>query len=472
MSTDHLSFDRNGEQVMKAVIPRIMFAAAGSSSGKTTITCAVLQALLEQGVNPAAFKCGPDYIDPMFHTEVIGTKSRNLDLFMLSEEVCRYLLVKNSEQSQIAVLEGVMGYYDGLGIGSTVASSYHLAAVTQTPVILIVNCAGSAISIAALIQGFCHFRPDNGIKGVILNNLTPSLYPQYKEMIEKETDIQVVGYFPKLKECALESRHLGLITASEVEDLQQKMKLLAIQARESIDLKQLLRIAGRAAEIDYHEAGIERISAVKVAVARDKAFCFYYQDSLDLLETLGAELQYFSPLDDQAVPECDGLILGGGYPELYTGQLAGNTSMLASIRHVLSNNTPCIAECGGFMYLLERIADKDGKPYPMAGYLEGDAVLTDKLNRFGYITLTAQKDNLLCDKGGKINAHEFHYSDSTANGGGFTAVNSSGSRTWDCIHADENLVAGYPHLHLWGNSEFARSFIRKCSDFQAARMGS
>ncbi len=451
---------------MRVKIPRIMFAAVGSGSGKTTITCAVLQALIETGVKPAAFKCGPDYIDPMFHTEVIGTKSRNLDLFMLSGEICNYLLAVNSAGTQIAVLEGVMGYYDGLGAKSTEASSYHLALVTGTPVVLIVNCSGASVSLAALIRGFAEFREDSGIKGVILNNLSPSLYPQYKEMLQKETGIEVLGFFPHLPQCSLESRHLGLITASEVIDLKQKIKRLARQARSSIEIDKLLTIAGEAPEIHYPEIRIKKSLPITVGVAKDKAFCFYYQDSLELLEKMGATIQYFSPLADKNLPECDGLILGGGYPEIHAKELSENTSMLMSIKTVLTNNMPCLAECGGFMYLLDMLTDKEGHEYKMTGFLPGKTSMTEKLNRFGYITLVSANDNLLCSAGDKINAHEFHYSDSTCNGSGFTAIKPAGGRQWSCINTGENLFAGYPHLHLWGNIDFAYSFMEKCRKYK------
>ncbi|MFA6808286.1 MAG: cobyrinate a,c-diamide synthase, partial [Eubacteriales bacterium] len=315
---------------MRAILPRIMFAAPTSGSGKTTITCAILKALLNIGTIPAAFKCGPDYIDPMFHSEVIGAKSRNLDLFMLSEDVCRYLLVKNSTAAQIAVLEGVMGFYDGLGGNSSTASSYHLAKATDTPVVLIVNCKGASLSMAALIEGFVKFRPDSGIKGIILNNLAGSMYPLYKEMIEKETGLKVIGYFPNLKECSLESRHLGLITAAEVGDLENKIEILAEQVRKSIDLKALMDIAESAVEIEYPEYVFQKNADITIAVAKDRAFCFYYQDSLELLEKMGAKLCYFSPLRDEEIPVCDGLLLGGGYPELYAKELSGNPKMLAS----------------------------------------------------------------------------------------------------------------------------------------------
>ncbi len=450
---------------MKARIPRLMFAAFNSGSGKTTITCAVLKVLLEKGINPAAFKCGPDFIDPMFHSEIIGVKSRNLDLFMLTEDIVKYLLAVNGKDAQIAILEGVMGYYDGLGANSTMASSYHLAAVTDTPVILVVNCKGSSLSLAALIKGFAAFRSDSRIRGVILNHLSFALYPLYKEMIEKEAGIEVLGCFPWVQESTLSSRHLGLITAAEVEDLQDKLRLLAQKALESIDMNKLLAIAHEASDIEYQDIPIQKYADVRLAVAKDPAFCFYYEDSLDLLKRMGAQIIPFSPLQDQTLPLCDGLLLGGGYPEVYARELSENKTMHHSIKDALSDGLPCLAECGGFMYLMDQVTDLKGNPYRMAGYLKGEAFMTEKLNRFGYIRLVSQTDNLLCKKGETIGAHEFHYSDSTVNGCGFKAIKPASGKEWDCIYTENNIFAGYPHIHLWGNIQFAYSFIQKCKAY-------
>jgi len=445
-----------------------MFAAAASGSGKTTVTCAVLQALKNRGIKPAAFKCGPDFIDPMFHSEIIGAHARNLDLFMLPEEVCKYLLAVNSAQADIAVLEGVMGYYDGLGAASAEASSYHLAVVTETPVVLVVDCSGASLSLAALVNGFARFRPDSGIEGIILNNLSNSLYQEYKQMLEAKTGLSVVGFLPPLPECFLESRHLGLVTAAEVEDLKQKMALLAQQAERTIDLDMLFKIADKAPQLAYQEININKGTPVTIGVAKDRVFCFYYQDSLELLEKMGAVIHFFSPLHDKTLPVCDGLLLGGGYPELYAEKLAENIFMLKSLKEALAAGIPCLAECGGYMYLLESLVDKEGREYKMTGFLPGQARVTSHLNRFGYITLTALKDNVLCPAGETIKAHEFHYSDSTDNGNGFLAVKPIGGRSWNCIHTQGNLVAGYPHFHFWSNINFAYSFLERCRAYRKA----
>lgn len=446
-------------------LPRFMLAAPASGSGKTTLTCAVLKALMNKGLKTAAFKSGPDYIDPMFHSRVIGTKSRNMDLFMLPEETAKYLLAKNGKDCDIAVLEGAMGFFDGMGT-TLKGSAYDLARLTKTPVILVVNAKGAALSIAAMIEGFKNFRKDVNVAGAVLNNVTAMSYLFYKEAIEKETGIPLLGYMPHMENCNFESRHLGLVTAGEITGLQEIINTLAAQAEKSIDFDRLLEIAAAAPALTYTDLQQEKIAGVKIAVAYDKAFCFYYQDALELLESLGAELVYFSPLEDKQLPECDGLYLGGGYPELYAEVLQDNSSMRESVKNAVNSGLPCIAECGGFMYLMKAFRDKNGQVYNWAGVVDGETYMTQKLNRFGYIVLTAKRDNLLCKKGEQINGHEFHYSDSTNNGDTFAVAKASGTKAWEAVYTTLNLYAGYPHIHLWGNTEFAVNFVKACRAYR------
>lgn len=446
-------------------LPRFMLAAPASGSGKTTLTCAVLKALMNKGLKTSAFKSGPDYIDPMFHSRVIGTKSRNMDLFMLPEETAKYLLAKNGKDCDIAVLEGAMGFFDGMGT-TLKGSAYDLARLTKTPVILVVNAKGAALSIAAMIEGFKNFRKDVNVAGAVLNNVTAMSYLFYKEAIEKETGIPLLGYMPHMENCNFESRHLGLVTAGEITGLQEIINTLAAQAEKSIDFDRLFEIAAAAPALTYTDLQQEKIAGVKIAVAYDKAFCFYYQDALELLESLGAELVYFSPMEDKKLPECDGLYLGGGYPELYAKVLQDNLSMRASIKNAVDSGLPCIAECGGFMYLMKAFRDKSGQVYDWAGVVDGETYMTQKLNRFGYVVLTAKRDNLLCKKGGQINGHEFHYSDSTNNGDTFAVAKASGTKAWEAVYTTLNLYAGYPHIHLWGNTEFAVNFVKACRAYR------
>ncbi len=315
------------------ILPRILIGAPGSGSGKTTVVCGILQALINKGLNIVSFKCGPDYIDPMFHKEALGLESRNLDLFFNDKATINYLLAKNSKEADVAVIEGVMGYYDGLAGKSYEASSYDLARNTKTPSVLIIDCKGKSVSILAEIKGFMELESDNNIKAVILNRISPMIFEEIKKLIEEKLSIEVLGFMPMIKECSLESRHLGLVTAQEVGNLKAILDTLAKQVSESIDLDKLISIAKTAPEIKFTRPAIACREKVRIGVAKDKAFCFYYQDNLDLLSELGAEICYFSPLEDKKLPEnIQGLYFGGGYPELYLKELEENDVMKQSIK--------------------------------------------------------------------------------------------------------------------------------------------
>ena len=322
---------------MQRDVFRLVLAGTNSGCGKTTVTCAVLQALVSRGLRVGAAKCGPDYIDPMFHSRVIGAKSSNLDSFFFDRDTMRYLLAHNGQDCDITVIEGVMGYYDGLGLTSTRASTYE-AVLDFTPPVL----------------------PEKG-------------------------------------------------------------------------------------------------APVRIGVARDRAFCFYYEDSLDLLRQLGAELIPFSPLADEKLPDgVQGLYLGGGYPELYAAQLEENHALRRQIRDVVYAGMPCIAECGGFMYLTQSIAGR-----AMVGALPGDCFDTGKLTRFGYITATAREDNLLCRAGEQVPMHEFHHWDTPQPGDAFGAEKPSGKQ-WRCAYATDTLYAGFPHFHFYAKPVMAQRFLAAC----------
>ncbi len=436
---------------------RIMLAAVNSGSGKTTVTCALLQYLVNNGVDAVSFKCGPDYIDTMFHKSVIGAPSYNLDSFFMDDNTIKFLLNRNS--ADISIIEGVMGFYDGINFTEH-ASSYEISEITETPVILIMNCKSMANSAAAVIKGFLEYRP-NRICGVIFNQVSMATYLRLKPICES-LGIKPLGYLPFYENAKLENRYLGLVTAAEVNDLKAKLQKLAKMASETLDIDGILDMADDA-PLEYTDLTEKKIADVRVAVARDVAFCFYYEDNLRLLKELGAELVEFSPLADKSLPEgIDGLFLGGGYPEIYAEVLAENKEMLAEIKSVIEGGIPCIAECGGFMYLHEKIRDVTGQEYKMAGVIKGACFKKEHLQRFGYLELTANRDSVLCEKGGKIRAHEFHYYDSDSNGDGFDAVKSG--KEWKCINVRDNLVAGFPHMNFYANVDFAKSFIRKCGD--------
>ncbi len=445
---------------METMIPRILIAGTNSGCGKTTVTCAILQALINRKLNVGAFKCGPDYIDPMFHSRIIGAKSANLDLFFFDENTLRYLLTKNAAGCDVSIIEGVMGYYDGMGLTSTRASSYEVATSVDSPVVLVVDAKGASLSLLATLQGFLTLYPDHQICGVILNRCTAMTYPILAQEIVRHFHGQLrpLGYLPAMPACALESRHLGLVTAAEVTDLREKMQQLAAMAESTIALDDLLSLSQSAPPVRCTPVFLpQQPEAVRIAVARDPAFCFYYEDSLQALEEMGAVLVPFSPLQDPALPEnIQGLYLGGGYPELYAQQLSENHTMRASINTALHAGLPCIAECGGFMYLGAAIGDA-----PMVGFLPGRSFDTGKLARFGYVTLTAKEDSLLCPAGASIAGHEFHHWDCTETGGSFTARKASG-KAWDCVVSTKTLYAGFPHFHFYANPQFAVHFYNAC----------
>ena len=455
---------------MKSKVQRLMISASGSNSGKTTVTSAVLKAFALKGKRPSAFKAGPDYIDPMFHSSIIKVPSRNLDVFMMGKNNCKYVLCKNSRNADISIIEGVMGYYDGIG-QDTSCSSYELAETLDCPVVLVVNPVSMAVSVAAIIEGFKNFREKSNIRGVILNGTSEGMYEYYKEIIEVNTGVKVYGYMPTLKNCRLESRHLGLVTAEEVGNLESIIEELGNQAVKSIDLEGLYELAESAGMIEYDEPSVpyigNSVGKTKIAVAWDKAFCFYYQDNLELFEEMGAEIVKFSPMNDQKLPAgIGGLYIGGGYPELYMEELSENKSMLADIKEKVLAGLPTFAECGGYMYLMDSFTCKEGKVYSLSGAIEGSSHMTKPLKRFGYVTLTSRVNNLMCGAGETINGHEFHYSDSTNNGESFSASKPESERSWNAVTADSTKFAGYPHINFMGNINFAENFMKKAIEFE------
>ena len=455
-------------------IPRILLAAGSSGSGKTLITCGLLEALVERGLKTASFKCGPDYIDPMFHSRVIGTKSRNLDTFFTGSEVTKYLLTRNARDCEIAVMEGVMGFYDGVAGTTTTASAYDLAKVTDTPVILIVNSRGMSVSLAAYVKGFLEYKKDSHIKGVIFNQMSPMLYPRMKKLLEEELGVVVLGYVPKVEDCVIESRHLGLVLPDEIPELKDRLHKLAGVLEETLDIDRILELAGEAPDLlDAKPESVTdfRLSEpVRIGVAEDEAFCFFYADNFRLLGEMGAEIVPFSPMEDKQLPDdLDGLLLYGGYPELNGKKLEQNTTMKDMIREKLKAGMPCMAECGGFMYLHEEIEGMDGNFYQMAGVIPGKAYRTPKLSRFGYVTLTQKKPALGMEDFGEIPAHEFHYFDSENCGGDFHAAKPESKRGWDCIHGTDTMLAGFPHLYYYGNPEVPKAFLKKCLAYKKQR---
>lgn len=489
-------------------IPRLLLAAPSSGSGKTVITSGLLALFSRMGISCVSFKCGPDYIDPMFHRYVLGIPGSNLDSFFLDEDGVRQLFEERSNGYELALIEGVMGYYDGVAGTSFQASSYEIAKITDTPVILVVDGKKSSRSIAALIKGFLEYQRDSRIVGVILNRTSPMMRERLRPLIE-DLGVKLIGTVPECPEAHLESRHLGLTLPDEQEKLRSHMEALADRLWQCLDIPKLLSLAGirieeettmenhpvsgmeRAAEsggkTDFSEKLFERAGRTsrRIGVAQDEAFCFYYQENMELLRQSGWEIVRFSPLHDAALPEnLDALLLGGGYPELYARELSENRSMLESIRSASAGGTRILAECGGFLYLHRTLEDPDGRKWQMAGLLDADAFRTEKLSRFGYITLTehvvdkiegGSSDNKKLEienrtdnqtenknrtrKKVEIRGHEFHYWDSTDPGDDLLAQKPLSSRNWTCMHVSDRMIAGFPHLYYRSDPEWILNFL-------------
>lgn len=477
-------FEQEDKRLLPAdsvgVFPRIMLAAPKSGSGKTLLTCGLLEVLRRRGLNPIACKCGPDYIDPMFHRYVLGIPGRNLDSFFMPAEGVRKVLVDavREEQAGIAVLEGVMGYYDGLGGTETSASSWEIAEITDTPAILVLDCKGASLSAAAMASGFLHFRKKSHIAGVILNRVSSMYYERLAAAVEEASGLPVLGYLPESEEYRMESRHLGLFLPGEIDRLRERIGRLADQMEKSIAVERVLEVAGmlplrienkekEKAENESMEAeSIAKFPAcqeqkvtsrVRIGVARDEAFCFYYQENFRLLEQMGAELVYFSPLRDKKIPDrVDGLLFGGGYPENYARELAKNAAMRESIRRSIAAGMPFLAECGGFLYLHRTLEGSDGKHWEMAGVYPFDAYRTNRLRRFGYV-------RLLTSSGQEIHGHEFHYWESEDPGTDWEAVKPTGNRSWRCIHEKGGQIGGFPHLYYASCPDFLRKWLDVCA---------
>lgn len=451
-------------------IPRLMIAAPASGSGKTLITCALLQFLKQQGKTTAAFKCGPDYIDPMFHKSVLGIPSVNLDSYFVKPKLLKQLALEHMEGKEIAVMEGVMGLYDGAGGLQENGSSYEIACITDTPVVLVADAAGMGRSLLALLAGFLQYDRAGLIKGVILNKTSGMFYPSLKAAIEKELPLSVLGYFPKQQELQLGSRHLGLLLPEEIEGLQEKTEQAAEVLERTVDIQGLMRMAQEAPELQTESSSIRPVvSGVRIGVAQDEAFCFYYEDNLRLLQKLGAVLCPFSLLHSEALPEgIEGLLLGGGYPELFAEKLQENRAMRAAVAQAAERGMPILAECGGFLYLQEYLT-QDGDPqsvrrYAMSGVAEGTGYNRSGLVRFGYVELTTQLAHTFLKPGETIRGHEFHYYDNTSPGEDCLAHKPSG-KTWRCIQAGPNHWWGFPHLYYYSNPEFAAAFLRRAAEY-------
>ena len=430
---------------------RLMLTAMHSGSGKTVVTCGLLRAFQRRCLTVESFKCGPDYIDPMFHRRVLGLPGRNLDLFLQGAEGVKRTL--SGQRAERALVEGAMGYYDGVG-GTHEASAWQTADTAGLPAVLVVRPKGISLTLAAQLQGMLSFRVPSHIAAVFLTDCTGALYDHLRPVIE-ETGLRALGYLPPMEEAVLESRHLGLVTPDEVTDLQRRFDAIAAQMERTADLDGLLELAEEGTAGEPATAALP--ARCRIAVARDEAFCFVYQDCLEALEAAGAELVCFSPLRDNPPVGVHGLYLVGGYPELHGQALSENTAMLEWVRGAVENGLPTVAECGGFLYLLQTLTDRAGRTWPMAGVFPGGSLPTDSLRRFGYLRLRSGEDSLLFRAGEQVPAHEFHYWEADRCGSALEAEKPSGRR-WRCGYTGPTLYAGFPHLHLGGAAPLAERF--------------
>ena len=432
---------------------QFLISAPCSGSGKTTVTCALLTALQQRGFSPCAFKCGPDYIDPMFHRSVLGVESHNIDLYFSAPDTVRRLYAQGAAGHGAAVCEGAMGFYDGLGGVSDTASAWQTASVLDLPVLLVVQPKGASLTLAAQINGLKNFRTPSHLAGILLNGCTPRLYALLSPMLERETGLPVLGYLPHLPEAVVESRHLGLKTAGEITGLRQKLVQLADAL--VLDWERLAALTDR--PVPAAPPPVPVPVRVRIAVAKDEAFCFTYAETLEALEAAGVQPVFFSPLQDAALPpDVGGLYLPGGYPELHARALSENDSMRAAVRQAVKRGLPTAAECGGFLYLGQTLQDAGGQIWPMAGVLPGQGFKVGRLIRFGYAGLTAHADSMLFRAGETLPVHEFHHWDSTENGGAFTAAKANGAQ-WSCGFANGHFYAGFPHLY-WAGTPLPQRF--------------
>lgn len=450
-----------------------VLGATQSNSGKTTIAMALMAAFRKKGYKVQPFKVGPDYIDPMYHTEATGRNSRNLDSFMLTPDTIRYLFEKNSQDGDISIIEGVMGLFDGRSGFSLEGSSAHISEILDVPVILVVNANGMSLSAAAMVNGFRDFSPNLKIAGVILNNIkNDSGYLHLKEIIEEVSKIPVLGYLPKDNRFALNDRHLGLYCSEEIEDLEEKLDILSNAIIECCDLEKLAELTGYQSR-NYKAPALPQPlkEKVRVGIAKDKAFNFYYQDSLDLLEELGGELVPFSPLNDKKLPNVHCLYFGGGYPELNLPELSANREFMEDLRSQLEQGLPCYGECGGFIYLSNSMT-MEGKNHRLTGFFPFDFAMTDRLQHFGYMEAKInEKTPLSSEESISIRGHEFHYTkrvdtENFPTSYRVTKMRRNKTVTWEEGYCKNNTLGAYPHFNFYSNPQVAMNFLKTADNYR------
>lgn len=458
---------------MKQRIPRIVIAATQSGSGKTTIVTGLLAALKEKGLKVQSYKVGPDYIDPGYHEIASGRPGHNLDTWLVTEERLAEIFARTADDADIAIIEGVMGLYDGGRNG--ISSTASVAKLLDAPVLLVINAKSMGESAAALALGFKQYDPTVNIAGVILNRLGS---PTHRQMIEEaleKLDIPVYGAVSRNDKMNMPERHLGLVPVQENNSEAEVVAEIGRTVGSSVDIEAIIRLANEAPELEVPERYVlpaER--KVRIAVARDDAFTFYYPESIYQLEMAGAEIIPFSPLSDNALPEADGLILGGGFPEMFAAQLYANKTMRDSISRAADSGMPIYAECGGFMYLMREMVDFDGNHFPMTDIVPGSVEMNKKLQTVGYVEATMERDTVLGEKGTVLHGHEFHFSsecvpdntDPKEYPRAFTFQRMRNITPYMAGYAKGNILGSYLHLHFAGCPDAAKYFVEKCLEYR------
>ena len=449
---------------MAQSIPRIVIAATQSGSGKTTIVTGLLTALKQRGIVVQSFKVGPDYIDPGYHALASGRVGHNLDTWLVPKDKVEELFAFDSKDTDIAIIEGVMGLYDG-GRGG-ISSTAEIAKLLHAPVVLVIDAKSMGASAAAIAKGFRDYDPEVNFAGVILNRLGSDTHEAMIREAMKEIGVKVFGAMRRNDALRMPERHLGLVPAEENKDI-DALELMGAAVAKQLDLEAILHVACMAEDIAVENEGEEIFppAVCRIAVAHDEAFSFYYPASLRELERRGARLIPFSPLHDAAIPEVDGLLLGGGFPEMFAEDLSRNASMRQSIREMAAAGMPIYAECGGYMYLKEGMTDFSGKTHEMAGVLAGTAAMTERLQMVGYVEAELQEDTILGQKGAKLRGHEFHFSEETREDEGDRPLLLTKLRNGKCHAAGQstrNVLGSYLHLHFAGCPAAADHFVEAC----------
>lgn len=435
---------------------RIILAGTGSAVGKTTISTGIMKALSEK-YNVQPFKVGPDYIDPSYHTLATGNTSRNLDSFFMSQSQIRDSYNKAMENKDLAIIEGVRGLYEGIDSINDIGSTASVAKALDAPVILIINSRSLVKSAAAIVLGFKELDKEVNIAGVILNKVkNKNHYLKTKRSIEEITNVEVIGGIERNDKITIDQRHLGLVPAVERENSINHINNWSEVIKQSIDLDRLVEIMKEAPKIN---SNLEPIwnklnkEKVKIGVAYDEVFNFYYKENIESLEANRAKIEYFSPLKDESIPDVDGIYIGGGYPELFSKELSNNKTMLKDIKDFHLANRPIFAECGGLMYLMNSIHDDK-----MSGIYPYKSILTDRVQALKYTITEVQEDNIISKKGEVINGHEFHYSkvlvDNLQNKLAFKITRGKGSYNNQDGFMSRNTLASYVHTHVAAMPDF------------------